>query len=81
MGNSFRVKPVSPTRYYDECANHGWMPIVGVSDAHRTEGADEFGRCFTLVFSPTLELSDIIENIKACYSVAVEDLPGLGLRP
>ena len=68
-------------RYYDECVNHGWMPIVGVSDAHRTEGADEFGRCFTLVFSPTLELSDIIENIKACYSVAVEDLPGLGLRP
>ena len=28
------------SRYYDECANHGWMPIVGVSDAHHAEGAD-----------------------------------------
>lgn len=62
-------------RYYEETAKGKRIPIVGVSDAHGCH-KDLFGWYYTLVFSPSLELSDLISSIKSQYSVAVEALPG-----
>jgi hypothetical protein len=62
-------------RYYEETAAGKRIPIVGVSDAHGCHG-DLFGWYYTLVFSPSLNLDDLIHSIKAQYSVAVEALPG-----
>jgi hypothetical protein len=65
-------------RFYEEI---GRIPPIGVSDAHKAEGIDEFGRCFTIVFPPSLDREAVVESIRDGYSVAVEDLPGLGMRP
>ena len=62
-------------RYYEETAKGKRIPIVGVSDAHGCHG-DLFGWYYTLVFSPSLELTALIQSIKSQYSVAVEALPG-----
>lgn len=62
-------------RYYEETAKGKRIPIVGVSDAHGCH-KDLFGWYYTLVFSPSLELGDLISSIKSQYSVAVEALPG-----
>jgi hypothetical protein len=52
------------------------IPIVGVSDAHGCETGQLFGWYYTIVFSPELELSCLIDSIKELYSVAVESVPG-----
>jgi hypothetical protein len=62
-------------RYYTETARGKNIPIVGVSDAHGCH-KDLFGWYYTLVFSPSLELNDLVDSIKSGYSVAVEALPG-----
>lgn len=62
-------------RYYEEIARGKRIPIVGVSDAHGCH-RDLFGWYYTLVFSPSLELGDLINSVKNQYSVAVEALPG-----
>jgi hypothetical protein len=62
-------------RYYEETAKGKRIPIVGVSDAHGCH-KDLFGWYYTLAFSPSLELRDLISSIKDQYSVAVEALPG-----
>lgn len=63
-------------RYHDERARGKAIPIVGVSDAHGCETGELFGWYYTLVFAPSLDLPDLIQNVKALYSVAVEALPG-----
>lgn len=63
-------------RYCDERAKGRRIPIVGASDAHGCERDTLFGWYYTIVFSPTLELPDIIASVKDLYSVAVEALPG-----
>ena len=62
-------------RYYEETAKGKRIPIVGVSDAHGCH-KDLFGWYYTLVFSPSLALGDLISSIKNQYSVAIEALPG-----
>jgi hypothetical protein len=63
-------------RYHDERARGKAIPIVGVSDAHGCETGELFGWYYTLVFAPSLELPDLVQSVKALYSVAVEALPG-----
>ena len=63
-------------RYQEERARGRSVPIVGASDAHGCERGDLFGWYFTIVFSPSPDLPDLVENIKGLYSVAVESLPG-----
>ncbi len=63
-------------RYHDERARGKAIPIVGVSDAHGCETGELFGWYFTIVFAPSLDLPDLVQNVKALYSVAVEALPG-----
>jgi len=62
-------------RYYEETAKGKRIPIVGVSDAHGCH-RDLFGWYYTLVFSPSLALGDLIDSIQSQFSVAVEALPG-----
>lgn len=65
--------------YNDQRVKGKQIPIVGVSDSHGCHKRDEFGHfgdIYTLVFSPTLELEDLIASIKDLYSVAVEIMPG-----
>ena len=62
-------------RYHDEISKGKKIPIVGSTDAHSCENGLLFGWYYTIVFSPSSELQDIISNIKNLYSVAVEALP------
>jgi hypothetical protein len=62
-------------RYHDERAKGRNIPIVGVSDAHGCENGKLFGWYYTIVFSPSVELPDLISSIKGLNSVAVEALP------
>lgn len=65
--------------YYEKAKGRN-IPIVGVTDAHGCETGSLFGWYYTVVFSPSLELRDIIESIKAGYSVGVENIPGREAR-
>lgn len=62
-------------RYHEERAHGRHIPIVGSSDSHGCE-RDLFGWYYTIAFSPSLDLPDLIQSIKEGYSVAVEALPG-----
>ena len=67
-------------RYHEERARGKQIPIVGVSDGHGCERGELFGWYYTIVFSPTLDLTNLIESVKALYSVAVEAIPGESVR-
>ncbi len=67
-------------RYHEERARGKRIPIVGVSDAHGCERDDLFGWFYTVVFSPSLDLSDLARSVRDLYSVAVDALPGNPLR-
>ncbi|MGB9682406.1 MAG: PHP domain-containing protein, partial [bacterium] len=60
--------------YYERSRGKS-IPVVGVTDAHGCETGSLFGWYYTVVFSPTLELKDIIESIRLGYSVGVEAIP------
>lgn len=62
-------------RYHEERVHGRRIPIVGVSDAHGCERGELFGWYYSVVFSPTTDLPDLIGSIKALWSVAVETLP------
>lgn len=66
-------------RYNEERAKGKKIPVVGVSDAHGCE-RELFGWFYSIVFSPDLELPNLIHSIKDLYSVAVEALPGECVR-
>ena len=68
-------------RYNEERLRGKRIPIVGVSDAHGCEVGELFGWGYTVVFSPSLELPDLIRSIKDLYSVAIEALPEQTPRP
>ncbi len=61
-------------RYHEERARGKRIPIVGVSDAHGCE-RDLFGWFYTVVFSPTSGLPDLVQSVKDLYSVAIDALP------
>ena len=63
-------------RYQEERACGKRIPIVGVSDSHGVETGNLFGWYYTVAFSPSSDLPDLVGNIKELYSVAVEALPG-----
>jgi hypothetical protein len=63
-------------RYHEERANGRHIPIVGVSDAHGCERGELFGWYFTIAFSPSLDLPDLVRSVNDLYSVAVDALPG-----
>jgi hypothetical protein len=67
-------------RYHEERARSRQLPIVGVSDAHGCERGELFGWYYTIAFSPSTDLPDLIDSIKGLYSVAVEALPGQPMR-
>jgi hypothetical protein len=62
-------------RYHEERARGRRIPIVGVSDAHGCETGFLFGWYYTIAFSPSTDLPDLVRSIKDLYSVAVEALP------
>ncbi|NMB10874.1 MAG: hypothetical protein GX977_01165 [Firmicutes bacterium] len=67
--------------YYNEQRAHGRIiPIVGSSDSHSCLNHTRLGAIHTIVFSPTLELQDLISSVKELYSVAVEAIPGENSR-
>jgi hypothetical protein len=84
IGGYFRHEIESNTlqvaRYHEERARGKRIPIVGVSDAHGCETGNLFGWYYTIVFSPSTDLPDLIANIKNLNSVAVEALPGETVR-
>jgi hypothetical protein len=63
-------------RYGELLAKGRPLPIVGVSDAHGCESGELFGWYYTVVFSPSTDLPDLVKSIKDTYSVAVEALTG-----
>lgn len=63
-------------RYQEERSAGKRIPIVGVSDSHGCETGSLFGWYYTIVFSPSSKLTDLIRGINDLYSVAVEALPG-----
>lgn len=63
-------------RYYEERARGKRIPIVGVSDAHGCERDELFGWFYTVVFSHSSDLADLVQSVKDLYSVAVDALPG-----
>ncbi len=67
-------------RYHDLRAQGRRVPIVGVSDAHGCERGELFGWYYTIAFSLSADLPDLVDSIKALYSVAVEALPGQPVR-
>lgn len=70
------VNNLQVARYHEERAKGRTLPICGISDCHGKEHNDVFGRYYTVCFSPSGELTDIIEAIKALRSVAVEAVGG-----
>lgn len=67
-------------RYHEERAKGKPVPIVGVSDAHGCFN-ELFGWFYTVVFAKSNKRDDIIEAIKSCHSVAVENIPNESIRP
>ncbi len=63
-------------RYHEERANGRRIPIVGASDSHGCETGKLFGWYYSIVFSPSPELPDLIDSIRDLYSVAVTAVPG-----
>ena len=67
---------IQVARYHEERAQGKRIPIVGVSDAHGCERDELFGWFYTVVFSASPDLPDLVQSIKDLYSVAVDALPG-----
>jgi len=61
--------------YNEERARGRRIPIVGASDSHGCERNTLFGWYYTIVFSPSPALPDVLEAVKDLRSVAVEALP------
>jgi len=78
--NEVESNTLQVARYHEERARGRRIPIVGVSDAHGCERGELFGWYYTLAFSPSADLPDLIGSIKESYSVAVEALPGQPVR-
>jgi hypothetical protein len=67
-------------RYYAASAAGRLIPAVGVSDAHGCQTGELFGWYYTIAFSPSGDLPDLVRSIRSGYSVAVEAHPDLPPR-
>ena len=67
-------------RYYEERAKGKEVPIVGVSDAHGCFN-NLFGWFYTVVFSKSSQKEDLLDAIKSCRSVAIQDIPNSSPQP
>ncbi len=67
-------------RYHEERSKGKSVPIVGVSDAHGCFN-ELFGWFYTVVFAKSNQREDVIDAIKSCNSVAVENIPNESCRP
>jgi hypothetical protein len=72
----FEANGLQVARYHEERARGKQIPIVGASDSHGVFNAELFGWYYTIAFSPSLELPDLIASIKELYAVAIETPPG-----
>lgn len=63
-------------RYHQQRSRGRQIPIVGASDAHGCQNGKLFGWYYSIVFSPSTQLTDLIDSVKGLYSVAVEAMPG-----
>lgn len=72
----FDTNALQVARYQEERAKGKKIPICGISDTHGVENSDAFGRYYTVCFSPSPELPDLIASIKGLNSVAVEAVKG-----
>jgi len=59
-------------RYEEERAKGRRIPVCGISDTHGLETSEAFGRYYTVCFSPSLEVADLIASVRDMRSVAVE---------
>ncbi len=64
------------TRYYEEYFQGRKLPVVGNGDTHGVNTGTLFNWYFSLVFSPSADLSDIIQSVKSLNSVAVTQVNG-----
>ena len=67
-------------RYHEQRSAGRKIPVVGVSDAHGCRNGKLFGWYYTIVFSASTEIADIVEAVKGFHSVAVEAMPGQNPR-
>jgi hypothetical protein len=64
-------------RYHEERARGRQIPIIGASDSHGSAPDQElFGWYYTIVFTSSTDLPDLIRGVEELHSVAVEALPG-----
>lgn len=74
--HEFESNALQVARYQEERSRGRRIPIVGASDSHGVFNENLFGWFYTIVFSPSLELPNLVGSIKELYSVAVEAPPG-----
>jgi len=74
--HEFEANALQVARYQEERSRGRRVPIVGASDSHGVVNENLFGWFYTIVFSPSAELPDLVGAIKDLYSVAVEAPPG-----
>ncbi|MCX8063834.1 MAG: hypothetical protein N3G21_01515 [Candidatus Hydrogenedentes bacterium] len=70
------VNNLQLSKYIEMKAKGYKVPVVGISDSHGCEIHDMFGRYYTICFSKSLELNELINAIKEEMSVAVETPAG-----
>ncbi len=71
------VNALQVARYLEERAKGRRIAVCGISDTHGHERSDAFGRYYTVVFAPSLELPDLLAGIQELRSVAVEAPAGV----
>ncbi len=79
--NEMDTNGLQIARYYEEAAKGNRLAIAGISDEHGIEKSEQFGRFYTVCFSPSCDLADIKKSIREFRSVAVEAIKGERPRP
>lgn len=72
--SNFEQNGFQTVQYYEDRAKGRDYPIVGSTDSHSAYNNRNSRVCSTIVFSPKNERRDIIESIRAKYSVAVDTI-------
>lgn len=75
-GHTMRENNLQTAFWHSTCASGYKIPIVGSSDSHGTANRDLFNEQKTIVLAHGNTRDDIIEAVKNCYSVPVEEYQG-----